>query len=109
MKKIKVITILGRRWFEKTNGNTYHSVTVFVDGEEVGRIPFEYGYGSMYFQNAMKLLEEKGVIKLKREKYMITYPDSPPQIQERISERCTQYCARKKIKIIDTTKYAMLF
>ena len=55
-----VITIIGRRWFEKTNGNTYHSVNIYVEGEMVHRIPFDYGYGSMYRQNAMVWLADNG-------------------------------------------------
>lgn len=50
------LVIIGRRWFDKVNGNTYHSVCVLVDGEEVGRVPFAYGYGSQYEQSAAELL-----------------------------------------------------
>lgn len=35
-----------RRWFDRTYGNSYFSARVFRDGEEVLRIPFQYGYGS---------------------------------------------------------------
>ena len=61
MKKLKkgdTITILGKRWFEKVNGNTYHSVKVWVNGNLIDQIDFDYGYGSMYSQNAQSLLEK---------------------------------------------------
>lgn len=59
LKKNDTITVLGRRWFEKTNGNTYHSVQVYINGNEIGYEPFTYGYESQYLQTAVKLLNEK--------------------------------------------------
>lgn len=58
MKKIKSITIVGRRWFEKVNGNTYHSAAVYVDGELIGKADFVYGYGSQYEQTAIDILKK---------------------------------------------------
>lgn len=55
------ITVLGRRWFEKTNGNTYHSVSVYVDGQLIGRNPYEYGYGNQYEQSAQAILNNNGI------------------------------------------------
>lgn len=60
MKKFKHITIIGRRWFQKTYGNTYHSVTVQVDGETIGRVDLAYGYGDQYIQSAHELLQKAG-------------------------------------------------
>ena len=56
LKKGSVITIIGKRWFDKIYGNTYHSVKVLVNGDQVGYIPFTYGYGDMYEQNATEIL-----------------------------------------------------
>lgn len=50
------VTIHARRWFDRVNGNTYHSVCVWVGKNEVGMIPFEYGYDDMYLQTAYTLL-----------------------------------------------------
>jgi hypothetical protein len=61
-----IITILGKRWFEKTNGNTYHSVAVYVNGELVEYMPFDYGYGDMYKQNATKILANHYALPLER-------------------------------------------
>ena len=57
----KNIVIEARRWFERTNGNTYHSVNVYVNGECVGREPFAYGYGEHYLQTALNILQDAGV------------------------------------------------
>lgn len=59
LKKIKSLHISARRWFQKTYGNTYHSVTVFVNGETL-RADFVYGYGDHFMQTAQKLLEQAG-------------------------------------------------
>ena len=47
-KKIKSITILGRKWWDKQNGNTYNTAQIMVNGETVGKTPFQYGYGDHY-------------------------------------------------------------
>lgn len=55
-----MFTIIARRWFQKTYGNTYHSVEVFGDNGLIGRCPFTYGYGEHYLQTAHKILWEAG-------------------------------------------------
>ena len=59
MKKINELEIFGRRWFQKTYGNTYHTVTVIVNGEEF-KSGIKYGYGSAYLQTAADLLRANG-------------------------------------------------
>lgn len=57
--QVKIIHIEGRRWFDRINGNTYHSCEVFVNGESVGISPMDYGYDSAYIQSGYDLLVEK--------------------------------------------------
>jgi hypothetical protein len=38
------IFISTKRWFDKVNGNSYFAARVYVDGVEVARLPFQYGY-----------------------------------------------------------------
>ena len=63
-KTITAINVLGRRWFQKTYGNTYNTAEVFIyfaDGStEYFKIPFGYGYGDQYAQRAEKQLELRG-------------------------------------------------
>lgn len=61
-KKPKSITIIGRRWFARTYGNTYHSAEILVDGVPVGKIQ-AYGYGDQYVYNAMSWLAKNEYIK----------------------------------------------
>jgi len=58
---MRSITVLGRRWFEKTNGNTYHSCIVYIDGKQIAFEPFAYGYGNAYRQTAVELLNKAGI------------------------------------------------
>lgn len=57
----KNITIDARRWFQKTYGNTYHSVKVYVDNELIGTSGKTYGYGDSYLQTAHVILAAHGI------------------------------------------------
>ena len=56
----------GARWFDKVNGNTYHSVRVTrTDTGETIAAPFRYGYGDHYRLTALTLMLEHGWIPAK--------------------------------------------
>lgn len=59
MKKINELEIFGKRWFQKSYGNTYHTTTVIVNGEEL-KSGITYGYGNTYLQTAADLLRVNG-------------------------------------------------
>jgi hypothetical protein len=49
------VSIYGYRWHDSPNGNTYHSVIVFADGEELYRSPsMEYGYEQAYEETGFR-------------------------------------------------------
>ena len=52
-RKIKFVAN-GFKWFDKVNGNTYHSVRIVRcrDGATV-TVPFTYGYGDHYKETAL--------------------------------------------------------
>jgi hypothetical protein len=56
LKKGDNIVVIGKRWFDRINGNTYHSVAIIVNGESVAYLPFQYGYDDQYRQTAQKWL-----------------------------------------------------
>jgi hypothetical protein len=58
---VKSIVINAKEWFDKANGNSYFAGTIQVDDKEF-LIPFQYGYGTQYEQEAKKLLTEFNVI-----------------------------------------------
>ncbi len=49
------------RWFDKVNGNTYHSVRVTrcADGQTIA-VPFQYGYGESYRHSALSAMAGAG-------------------------------------------------
>ena len=61
-KPFKLIIIEGRRWFQKTYGNTYHAVTVTVKHARRPDVTLKsgqhYGYGDTYRQTAAELLRD---------------------------------------------------
>lgn len=60
MTKPESIMVVGKRWFSRGPGNTYHSANIYVDGKQVHRIDFAYGYGDQDVWNAAKWLEQNG-------------------------------------------------
>ena len=59
---MRSVFVDGREWFDRVNGNSYFSARVFVDGVEVARIPFQYGYGSAYEYAAAWALQDMGIL-----------------------------------------------
>lgn len=62
MGTIKNIEINAKQWFDKINGNSYFAGNIFVEFTN-GKIdeilmPFKYGYGEQYEQEAKALLTE---------------------------------------------------
>lgn len=50
----------GRRWFQKSYRNTYNSVIIIKDGEQIAYLPKEYGYENAYLQRAHVWLGKNG-------------------------------------------------
>lgn len=79
--------ILGKKWFDKVNGNTYHSVKIvdLESGETIVRTPRTYGYGEQYVQTAYEELTKLGLVEkvdrwnheLNRERFIIECVDVP--------------------------------
>jgi len=59
---IKNLYIRGRRWFQRGPGNTYHSVSIYLNDKLVHTIPFAYGYGDQYLWNAFEWLDANGYL-----------------------------------------------
>lgn len=59
---MKTIQIVGKRWFQKTYGNTYFSAKAYIDNEPVASIDFEYGYGDHYKHRMLEELQKQNLI-----------------------------------------------
>lgn len=58
--KREKVRVTVKRWLDKINGNTYHSV-YFVAGDIELFSGLRYGYGEMYKQTTVELLQKAGV------------------------------------------------
>jgi hypothetical protein len=58
--EVKKIYLHARRWFQRSYGNTYHTVEIWVNDHLVHKIPFTYGYGDQWSYNAGKWLVDNG-------------------------------------------------
>lgn len=56
------VRILGLRWFDRANGNTYFSAVAIVNGEIVVKTKFEYGYESQYADSTARKLAKLGFL-----------------------------------------------
>lgn len=56
------ITVIGRRWFQRTYGNTYHTARVLVNGRTVWTSERCYGYGEQYVQTAEEWIYAAGIL-----------------------------------------------
>jgi hypothetical protein len=65
-KPITTVHIIGKRWFDKTYGNTYYKayVTLYNGDEEIHRFSIgkNYGYGSSYMYDSFTYMAEEGII-----------------------------------------------
>lgn len=45
---MKSLTLIGRCWFNKRTGCTYHSVDIIIDGKHAHTVPYRYGYDQQW-------------------------------------------------------------
>jgi hypothetical protein len=87
--KTKTIDIQAKEWFDKVNGNSYFAGTITLNfgmkNEETFLMPFQYGYGSQYEQEA---------------KAILTYSNKISTDYESLYT----YCKRKTIKLNSSIK-----
>lgn len=76
MAKARKIKFICRacRWFDRTYGNTYHSVRVTrVRDNAVIVAPLQYGYGEHYKQTALELIQKNKWIKTSKDDFLWKY------------------------------------
>ena len=60
--KVKSIQVIGKRWFQRSYGNTYHSVKISINNNKWIRLPKQYGYGDQYITTAKNYLVKEGIL-----------------------------------------------
>jgi hypothetical protein len=75
--KTKTIDIEVKEWFDKINGNSYFSgiitLNYLMDNQETFLMPFQYGYGSQYEQEAKAILTQFNKISVDNGLSLYTY------------------------------------
>lgn len=57
MNRVIKFTVIAKKWFDKVNGNTYHSVRcVRCRDNAIVVGPIRYGYGEHYRQTALEVM-----------------------------------------------------
>ena len=95
--EIKSIVVSGKRWFDRKNGNTYFSNRVYIDGEYLDGINYEYGYDDMYIQRARDLLIRAGIFKDDTEFYTPLYKLCNEQ-NIKLVTLCSDVATKKDLK-----------
>ena len=64
MNRVIKFTVIAKKWWDKVNGNTYHSVRcVRCKDNAIVVGPFQYGYGEHYKQTALAMMAKAGWLK----------------------------------------------
>ena len=64
MNRIIKFTVIAKKWFDKINGNTYHSVRCVRHKDNAVVVgSFRYGYGEHYKQTALEVMFDAGWFK----------------------------------------------
>ena len=71
-RDVKYIATI-KKWFDKQNGNTYHSGRILrvKDNEEI-RVPWQYGYGEQYKVSCFDEMQKQGWI-VKTDRYSVDW------------------------------------
>lgn len=63
LPKMKKVEFWAKEWFQKSGGNSYFVVKVYVNDKIVGTSQVRYGYGSAYEEEGMKILKKAGYLR----------------------------------------------
>ena len=63
LPKMKKVEFWAKEWFQKSYGNSYFAVKVYVNDKLIGTSPIKYGYGSQYEQEGMEILKKAGYLR----------------------------------------------
>ena len=60
MKKLNggIYIVKGAKWHDDKNGNTYYTAQIYnTKGDVIKKMPYDYGYGSSYYDYSKRWLE----------------------------------------------------
>jgi len=89
---IKTIDIQAKEWFDRINGNSYFAGIITVDfgmpTEKQFKMPFQYGYGSQYEQEAFTILRQNNLLPDKVNGYTPNLKDFGIVVRSNIQKNC---------------------
>lgn len=57
-KQKKTFVVIGAKWFDSVNGNTYHNAKIIdAETQKTYYCGYQYGYGSQYLTSAKEYIE----------------------------------------------------
>ena len=92
--KVKTIDVNCKEWFDKINGNSYFAGSVTINfsmkTEKNYTLPFQYGYGDHYRDEAFSLLQNNKVIPLQENltSYWQYYRDNNIIVRHNMQRNC---------------------
>tara|TARA_R100000951_G_scaffold97743_1_gene87463 strand:+ start:71 stop:397 length:327 start_codon:yes stop_codon:yes gene_type:complete len=99
---MKSIDIQTKSWFDKVNGNSYFSGTITLnhgtETEETFLMPFQYGYGNQYEQEAKSILTEFNKISANWDLSLFSYCK---QNNIKLNSSIKTNCKKKELKEIE--------
>lgn len=94
---LKTVNVIGKKWFDHINGNTYNSVVVTVNqsfkNEFSFSLPITYGYGDYYLQRTIEFLVSIGAV----ESYA-TFHRMQLDSKIRVTAYCSDNCKKADVK-----------
>lgn len=101
--KTKTIDIQAKEWFDKVNGNSYFAGTITLnfgtETEETFLMPFQYGYGSQYEQEAKAILTQFNKISTEPFESLWTYCQ---RVGIELNRNIQRGCLKRDLKAIET-------
>ena len=101
--KTKSIDIQAKEWFDKVNGNSYFAGTITLnfgtETEEIFLMPFQYGYGSQYEQEAKAILTQFNKISTEPFESLSRYSQ---RVGIELNRSIQRGCLKRDLKAIET-------
>jgi hypothetical protein len=101
--KTKTIDIEAKEWFDEINGNSYFSgiitLNYLMDNQETFLMPFQYGYGSQYEQEAKAILTQFNKISVD---YGLSLYSYCKENNIKYNSSILENCKKRQLKQIET-------
>jgi hypothetical protein len=94
---VNKLELLGRKWFDRVNGNTYFSAVALHNGLEIARIDFEYGYADQWLYEITKAIKTT-CFEARQDQQPWQYIDKLESQGIAVFKSCEQVTAKKRLK-----------